>query len=254
MKRGIGLIILLIVFSAPQAVFSNHIPVTELGVEFRGRTAFLPDYGIVDPFVELEGRLQGSPQQFRYGALTMGSYFRVLKNLKVGVFWKLQQGVRHDDDWIASGADWIWRDTRGRFEHLLMLDVTPRFLLPFLPGENWVVSLKGRYIFNAFNLHHSIYLRPGLTFFLIRNRNPLLNVSLNYGVYFPLNFSESFIYEHEPYLTLLFHLTSRIKIETTAAFRTVMWSTSREVLESGEGGYLIPDQSFVIGAGILFMF
>lgn len=81
-------------------------------------------------------RWEDEPTQFRYRSLTAGSYYRLSKHIKVGAFYRLQMGALHDDDWVFIDPGWNWDDTRGRFEHLFILDFSPRFQLNFLPGRN----------------------------------------------------------------------------------------------------------------------
>ena len=212
--------------------------------EFEGRTALLFDFGIVDPLVEVKGVFEGTAFAFQYRSLTLGSYFRVLKNLKLGAFYRLQAGVRHDADLIDTGSGLAWDDTRQRYEHLLLFDATPRFQLAFLPGKSWILNLKNRYIFNTYNNQHALLVRPGITYVLMPNRQPLFNFSFQYGLYIPLNFGNTFIYEHTPYIDILFHLQRAVKLELKLAYRTVLWDFEHD-----------PDpvrsSTFGIGLGVL---
>ena len=238
---------------AALGVPADHIPVASDGfLELESRTSLLMDLGRFDPLVELEGRFEDTDLEFRYRSLTAGAYFRLLKNLKAGAFYRLQQGARHDDDWIEpSPGVWEWVDSRDRTEQVLILDVSPRFLLDFLPGKNWVFAVKNRYQYNIYNGQHSLLVRPGLTYFLLRNREPLLNFSLNYGLYIPLNFGETFLYEHEPYLSVLYHLNRNVKLELSGTYKTVIWSSSEDSLANWDT-YTVPNRSFVVGFGVLF--
>ena len=210
--------------------------------------------GSFNPFLEILARLEDTNLEFRYRSLTLGSYYRIHRNIKLGLFYRLQQGARHDDDWIDLNPGWEWADTRERFENVLIFDISPRFLLDFLPGKSWVLMLKGRYLFNTFNLHHSIMLRPGLTFFLMHDREPLFNFSFNYSLYFALNFGSVAVYEQWPYLTVLFHLSPNIKLELSGSYRSVTWSTSQDFKKTGAAGYRFNYSAFSIGLGVLFAF
>ena len=122
---------------------------------------------------------------------------------------------------------WGWNDTRTRLENLLALDVSPRFQLDFLPGRNWVFLLKGRFIYNpSYENELSIMARPELTWFWVQDRVPILNVSLSYELYFPLNFGDTLIYQSYPYLTVLWHATPDLGFELSGAYKTIAWSTS----------------------------
>jgi hypothetical protein len=252
MNARVLLVAVIVVLTSAVSATANHIPVASGSLELESRTSVLLDLGRFDPLVELEGRFQDSGLEFRYRALTAGSYVRLHKNLKAGAFYRVQQGVRHDDDWIEPQVGvWEWVDSRFRTEQVLILDVSPRFLFDFLPGGNWVFTVKNRYRYNTFNDQHSLLLRPGLTYFLMRNREPLFNFSLNYGLYIPLNFGDAFLYEQTPYLAVLYHLNRNVKLELTGAYRTVIWSSSEDSLANGDT-YTVSNRSFVLGFGLLF--
>ena len=247
------LVLTILCFSGP--LLADHIPVAPEGVlEFEGRVAAFLKINDFQPLAELKARLEDEERELRYMSLTLGSYYRLHENLKVGAFYRLQRGKRHDDDWVLtdSGTAWEWEDSRGRFEHLLMADVSPRILLDFIPGKNWVFMLKNRYIFNTFNSEHTILVRPGLTYFLLVDREPLFNFSFNYYLYFPLNFGETTLYDHWPQLSVLYHASSLLKFELTGSFRTTTWSTSEEEWETDGERYSEAYQRWVIGLGVLF--
>jgi hypothetical protein len=253
MKNRALLIAATVIVVAAVVIPADHIPVASGGsIEFESRTSLLFDLGRFDPLVELEGRFEDTNLEFRFRSLTAGAYLRLLKNLKAGAFYRIQQGARHDDDWIEpSPGVWEWVDSRSRTEQVLILDISPRFLFDFLPGQNWVFAVKNRYQYNTFNGQHSLLVRPGLTYFLLRSREPLLNFSLNYGFYIPLNFGDTFLYEHGPYLSALYHLNRNVKLELTGAYRTVIWSSSEDSLANLDT-YTVPNRSFVISFGVLF--
>ena len=229
---------------------AEHIPtVSDGGIEIQGRAIAVIDFGDFDSLVEITGRLEGGDLEFGYRAITLGGYYRLLENLKVGVFYRLQQGARHDDDWVDLMPGWEWADSTSRTEHLFIADVSPRVHLDFLPGENWVLMVKSRYIINTYNGHQSVMVRPGLSYFLMADREPLLTFSLNYGLYFPVNFGSATLYEHVPYLNILYHITPMAAIELSGAYRTVIWTTSRDVLDSSTDTYELPFKAWVFGIG-----
>ncbi|MGD0726569.1 MAG: hypothetical protein ABSB63_13505 [Spirochaetia bacterium] len=219
-----------------------YVPVAPKGlVEFQGRTQVIANVGAWDLLLEGLGRTEYvDPTLQSFESLTLGGYYRLLKNFKIGAFYRLQAGAHHDDDWthqvVTSGSAWDWNDTNTRLEHLLMLDASPRFLLDFLPGRNWVLMLKGRYIYNSFQNEMSILAQPTLTWFWVKDRVPILNVSLSYDAYFPLNFGATLIYESYPYLTVLWHATPDLGIELSGAYKTIAWSTSQDPAFAANGG------------------
>jgi hypothetical protein len=240
---------------------ADHIPIPPDGaLTFQARTALIATIEDVDLVAELTGGQESVDQSFRlHESLTLGGYYRVLKNLKLGAFYRLQAGVHHDDDWVVNNAPppgWVWNDTTARFESLLMLDASPRFLLDFLPGRDWVFMLKGRLIYNAsFENQVSLLARPELTWFWIQDRVPILNVSLSYELYFPLNFGTTFLYQSYPYLTLLWHATPELGIELGGAWKSTTWSASKAVANSGEsiaGAFPITFRTWVVSLGVVY--
>jgi hypothetical protein len=241
------------------AVFADHIPVPPAGVvDLQARTALIMNWDNVDFFVEGLGAQNDVDPTARFSeSLTLGAYYRVLKNLKVGAFYRLEAGALHDDDWVPhvpSPPGWFWQDTSSRLEQLLMFDVSPRFLLPFLPGRDWVLLLKARYIYDTWNGEQSILAQPELTWFLIVDRVPILNISASYALYFPLNFGTPPLYESYPYLTVLWHMSPALGLELAGAYRTTVWSPSQSVLQSGEsiaGAFPVYFSSWVLSLGLV---
>ncbi len=236
-----------------------NLPTPPQGVvEYQGRSAVFLHMGSVELLAEGLGRLEGVDHVFRYRSVTVGGYYRPLANLKVGAFYRLQAGARHDDDWVVVSPPWIWawQDPTGRLEHELLLDVSPRFQLDFLPGRNWVVMLKGRYVLNFTNGEQSVLVRPQLTYFWLIDREPFLNISLSYELYFPLNFGQTLIYQQYPYLDFIYHLTPNVMLELGGAFKSTAWSAGKPWRDAGWplDGYPVTFNSWVIAAGVLFSF
>lgn len=234
-------------------LLADHTPTVSSGVvELEGNVRLFVKYNNFTPLLGFEGRWEDENLEFRYHSLTVGSYYRAHKNIKVGAFYRLQRGARYDDDWIDLNPGWEWQDTNNRNEHVLILDFSPRFQLDFLPGKNWVFMLKNRYLFNTFNNQHTIKVRPGLTYFLIIDRSPLLNFSANYDFYIPLNYGETFLYGQWPYFDVLYHATEQIKINLSAAYKNIAWSTSQDVKAAGESSYTVRYKAIVFRAGLIF--
>lgn len=232
--------------------FAEHIPATPSGVfELSNHARVFLRADDWNPMVSLEWRFEGEELEIGTRSLTLGTYYRVHRNVKVGAFYRLQAGARHDDDWVKDDAMmWEWQDASDRYEHLLILDVTPRFLLEFLPGENWVLYLKNRYIYNTFNDHHVLQTRPSLTYFHLVDREPLLNVTAAFDTYFSLNFGETAVYRFYPYVNVLYHLSPLIKIDASFAPETVVWSTSQDAID--DGPYTVRYRPYVFGLGVIF--
>jgi hypothetical protein len=218
---------------AAGALYADHLPMIPTdGFEIHTHARLFYYHDDLSGMAEYVGRFEEPDLEFRYQSLTLGGYYRAHENVKVGAFYKVQLGARHDDDWVDTDPGWEWVDTSSRFEHLALLDVTPRFLLDFLPGGNWVVSLKNRYEYNFSDSRQSLLVRPGLTWFWLVDREPVLNVSAQYATYLSLNFGDKIWYRHGPYLNLLYHLTRFLQVDLSVARQTTYWSESVDFRES----------------------
>lgn len=221
----------------------------ETNFEFPVRIALMGKIKSFNPYLELQGMFHLPEEEFRYASITTGTYYKAAPWLKVGAFYRFQSGARHLDDWqfTAGPPDrhW-WSDTKGRTEHLIAFDATPRFLLDFLPGRNWVAPVKVRYIYNVSENLHNLILRPGLTFVLMPDREPLVNISLNYPLYFALNWGEVPLYSHGPYLSLIGHINQWLKVEGRFSYRF-----SKYFVDDGEP-WTLNSSILSVGLGVIF--
>ncbi len=222
----------------------------ELDYQFRLNAS--ADLGNLEPMLNITTRIEEGDLQYK--ALMLGGYYRLHKNVKAGVFYTLQAGARHDDDWIGTPVHWWWDSTTDRLEHLISLDLSPRFLVPALPGENWVFMLKNRWTWNSYNNHQTLLVRPGLTYTYMTDREPVWSSGVQYGLYFPLNFSDVLLYEQNPYINFIYHVSPAVKVELFAEYTMKTWSTSEDVKDAGDPDYTVTDKVFVLGTGVLLRF
>ncbi len=239
------------------AAWAPAQPTIDQGVvELQSRAQLVASTGNWDILAEIHGSLYNPAESLAsYESVTVGTYYRVIPNLKVGALARLQAGVRHDDDVLPGGAppdNFAWNDASRRLEGVLMLDASPRFQLRFLPTGNWVFMLKNRLEYNTWNGQISVMTRPELTWFWIRDRDPLLNLSLSWEIYFPLNFGSTLVYQNYPYLTALWHATHEVGIELSGAYRTTVWSTSAAWTAASLPGYSLAQQSWVVSLGVVY--
>lgn len=128
-----------------------------------------------------------------YKNLEMGGKYRVLRNLKVGAYYS-----RH------------FKNTED--ENIGILELSPRFLFDFLPGERWVAEFRVRYLENFFRHQSSLRFRPGLTYFWFRNGAPFFNFFGQYEVYRSLDYGARENYAHWLYLGALYHYSKSFQL------------------------------------------
>lgn len=243
-RRGVVAALFLLFVSPALVVAQYWAPDTPSPVvELENSIRVFADIDKWDPMVDVTWRFQDDDFQFRYRALTLGSYYRVHENVKVGAFYRLQGGVWHDDDWVEIGNtdEWEWDDTNSRYESVLIGDVSPRFQIPQVPGENWVLMVKNRYFANLYNGDQTYLVRPGLTYFWIVDREPVINATLAYGLYFSLNYGDTATYKSALYLSGLYHIDETWKAELGIARERVTWSASEEALAASSSWDYVKD-------------
>jgi hypothetical protein len=188
-------------------------------------------------------------------SVMLGTYYRLLDNLKVGAFYLAEEGVRHDEDWVKGPDDiWGWANTNSRLENVLVLDASPRLELGFLPGRNWVGELKARYFYDFFDSQQMLTLRPGLTYFWLRDGQPFLNFFLQYEMWFPLGFGQKTLYETWAYLGALYHLADQVQLGGYGALKQQFWSSTPAYTQETGNSYVVEGDSTVIGLLAVFQF
>ncbi len=183
-------------------------------------------------------------------SLMLGAYGRAHRNLKLGVFYRVQTGARHDDDWTNDTAGtWFWRPTSNRPENVLILDATPRASL----GGRFVGSLKVRWERNFFNGQSSLKLEPEVAWFWLEGLRPRATVFLRHGTYVPLNFGTRSFYERWWYAGGLWHPTGSVSVGPSVALRDVVWTTSSAFSRASSPGaaYKVLHRSLVWGVTFL---
>lgn len=216
----------------------GRLPEYEASVRVMGRA------GKLEPLADMTERWQFERQR-PSRSLTLGSYGRAHRNLKLGVFYQVQSGARHDDDWTNNGAGtWFWRPTTNRPESIAILDATPRASL----GGRFVGALKVRYEHNFFNGHRSLKLEPEVAWFWLDGLSPKATVFIRHGTYIPLNFGTRSYYERWWYLAGLWHPSQSVSLGPSLALRDVVWTTSAAYERaSGGGSYRVLYRALVWG-------
>lgn len=227
---------------------------SEFSLDAGARIAMMATAGEWNPYLEIRGVFHGAESEFRYNSLTTGTYFRAAPWLKVGAFYRLQGGARHLEDWTVidnpspTPDEQYWEDVSPwRYENLLLLDATPRFLLPWMPGGDWVGAVKVRYEYNFYNNNQSLLTRPGITWVLMRDREPVLNLSLQIPLYFALNYNDRPLYGFGTYVIGLWHLEEQVKLEGR-----VSWFVKNYEKFAFGGPWILHSHHLVLGIGVIF--
>lgn len=226
---------------------------SEFSTDLELRTALMATAGKWNPYLEIKGVFHGAEERFRYRSLSTGAYFRAAPWLKIGGFYRLQAGARNIEDWnvfLGPPDGHFWDETINRYEHLIYLDATPRFLLPKTPRKNWVFPIKTRYFYNFTMNHHSLLIRPGLTYVIMPDRRPLVNLTLNYNFYFALNYGESPLYAHGPYFSALGHLNDWLKIEGRIQYLIKYYKIINDPVFGDD--WRLTSSDLVFGIGLIF--
>ena len=254
MKTSISIFLLLLLLFTTLPASADHHNEEDRPAEHSEftpafRIASITKYRDWDFQLSLSGEFRNESADF-YELQTV-LYYRVFKHLKVGVLYSLQKGERHDDDWITEGDGWFWKDSSDRYENLIGADITPRALLPFLPGRNWLISAKSRYSYNLNNEQQKILFRPELSYFHMKNRRLRWSVSSAYALYFPINFSDAVLYEHGPYLSFTMNINKNLLLGLSGDYLMRNWSSS-EAYKNAGGEYLIQDQRYRLAASLIW--
>lgn len=227
---------LLLSFAAAAASAAPAPASGRAGAEYEAAERLFLRAGPAQPLLELSQRWQYE-QRRPYSALMAGGYARAARWLKVGAFYKLQHGARHDDDWTRDAlGQWAWRDTARRPEHLWILDVSPRAALPWLPGRTWTGLLKLRYERNT-TFHESVLrVEPELDWFWLDGLTPRATLSLRHETAFALDFGERRVWQRWTYAAALWHARPWLSLGPNVGYREEVWSTSADFRARSAGG------------------
>ena len=217
-------------------------------VEYEAAQDLFGKAGAFEPLAAASERWQYGGQRL-YRDLTLGSYVRAERHLKLGAFYRLQYGARHDDDWVNNPAGrWVWADSTGRPEHVAVVDATPRARLPFLPGDGWTLSMKVRGEHNFFNRQNSLLVAPELAWFWMDGLTPRATLFFRFEAWFPLNWGETTMYERWWYLAGLWHAAPWLSLGPSIALRDETWTPSSQYKQQNPGAdYRVLYRSWVPG-------
>lgn len=199
----------------------------------------------------LSSYLQTSLYNQKEKDFSIGYRYRPLKNLKLGAYYSLRSGLRHDEDWILNERGWVWKDTNKRRESFLGLEISPRFLLRFIPGT-WVFESRLKLEKNFHNSNNTLKFRPSLTYIYLNNSGALFNLSYRHEFYIPLNYGREFVYENWNYFNFLYHFSEKIKPGLFFTSFKKKWSYTDSFYSNTSQKYTNYHQGKILGLSILF--
>lgn len=249
-ERAAGALALLAVALSAAAAPVPPEPPRGRALEYEAAERLFARKGPLEPFGEALERWQFDGRH-PYQSLMLGSYARVERHLKLGAFYRLERGARHDDDWIRDAAtkQWRWADTTSRPESSLVLDATPRAALPWLPGRTWTGSVKLRYEHDFFNGESVLRAAPELAWFWLDGLSPRATVFLRHEEAFPIGFGETTVWQRWTYLAALWHATPHLSLGPSVALRDEAWSTSTDYrsFKGESASYRVLYRAWVLG-------
>src|SRR5271157_4084679 len=117
MRKGLVVIALVAAAAAGAGAQAHTPPFGNGDIDLQSRAQLVANVGSWDVLAELLGRTAGLDTPLHtFESVTVGGYYRVIPNLKVGARYRVQAGARHDNDVVANAAtqQGEWADTSQR--------------------------------------------------------------------------------------------------------------------------------------------
>lgn len=185
----------------------------------------------------------------KYQQFLLGTYLRLSKNLRAGLFFQGEKGLRWDSDW-KKDTIWEWQNLQNRWDFSSILDVTyTNFLF-----KNTLWEWK-----NRINYYHSrdallLKTRPGIRHFIMKFGKPLWQIYYELEAYLPVNYGESILYEYWLYSGALYQVTDEFSIGPLISYRQ-RWYHSYSSFESKTSqNYKETFSSIYFGLSALYSF
>lgn len=216
---------------------------TEYGIDFR----MLKKYRRYLLMAETKNRREITDHM--YNQVMLGSYYRLTKRFRMGVFFQAEQGLRWDEDW-AKGAVWQWQKMNNRWDFSSVLDATYMDKI----NRNWVWEMKGRLFYYHSRDAIQMRLRPGVRYFVISEGKPTWQIFTEFEGYVPLNYGKKSLYEYWLYVGSLYQFTDRFALGPVVAWRE-RWFHAYDKFEEKSGqSFKTNYQSIYLGLNALYNF
>ncbi len=185
----------------------------------------------------------GQPEDRRPKEYTLGWYYAFTPNWKVGGFVRQAHGQRHDEDWHSENGVWSWNHTNSRGETFLIGDVTGKIRI----AGSWVGEFKTRYLYNGFNDHRTLMVRPGVSYFWENEGRLVANIFAQLELDFPLNHGTRLITDKWLYFGSLFHINSTLDVGPFAALAWQTWGRPQAYADKGGAPFTVSGRSTTLG-------
>ncbi len=150
-----------------------------------------------------------------YHQMLIGSYYRVTKRLRFGLFLQGEQGLRWDQDWRKKDGTWQWQKIDNRWDFSTVGDVTFVDKL----GSHWLWEIKNRFYYYHSRQSLQLRTRPGLRYFILKDGKPLWQIYSEFEAYVPVNYGTRSLYEYWAYLGSLYQVTPRFAFGPVISYR-----------------------------------
>jgi hypothetical protein len=184
-----------------------------------------------------------------YHQLMLGSYYRLTKKFRTGIFFQTEQGLRWDQDWRNSG-DWDWGHISNRWDFSTTLDLTYQDKISSFFLWEWKNRLLYYHSRDAFLLK----LRPGIRYFIFDKGKPWIQLYSQLETYSPINYGDHLLYEYWVYLGALFHLSKEVSLGPVFSYRQRWFHTYENFNDSTQESFREKFSSFYYGLNFLIQF
>lgn len=254
MKITINCPLFILFMILPLTASGNHIPLDKSsGTDQSLTTRLFFIKKKLTVLTELSAVNEFESQKYR--SVFFGGYYRLNSNFRGGLFYKRQYGFRHDEDWVVDPVvSWKWLDTNSRGEDLLIADLSPKILIPFLPGDAWSLEFKTRFERNFFNSNQNLRFMPTLTYYWIRNDRAFINFYFQLEEALALNYGSIRFPEKWTYFGFLYNLSSSWQFGISAANKTLSWSNTADYKNATGATYTVANSGNSLGLLIFYKF
>lgn len=183
-----------------------------------------------------------------YNQVMAGTYYRITKRFRTGLFFQGEQGLRWDEDWKKIGSNWDWQDMNDRWDFSSVVDFTYNDRWK----KNFVWEMKSRFYYYHSRDSLQLRLRPGLRYFILEHARPKWQLFTEFEAYVPLNYGTVSLYEYWLYVGGLYQVTNRFALGPVVSLRE-RWFHAYDGFEKKSGTtYRASYESIYLGLNLLY--